>query len=327
MDKLVERFIKNKWALTKGAGQLSEYWHHSVEEIKAAKAEARKILGNPTRFQIIAEAKGLVKPEIIHESIPKILIFDIETAPLRAYVWRRFKENISLDQTISEWFMIAWSAKWLYDAEVMGEVLTPEEIEEENDKRLCESLWKLIDEADIVVAYNGVKFDVPKINTRFIINGMLPPKPYKIVDPMLTAKYKFAFSSNKMDNLATQLGIANKLDTDFNLWKKCMEGDKESLDYMLQYNKQDVKTLEEIYIKMLPWIKNHPNVQNYIDSNVPVCSHCGCKELTYIPGRYYYTNISKYKISRCNNCGAVIRDRNNLNITDHKSVPVMICPK
>jgi hypothetical protein len=27
----------------------------------------------------------------------KILLLDIETAPMKAYVWKRWKENISLD--------------------------------------------------------------------------------------------------------------------------------------------------------------------------------------------------------------------------------------
>ena len=43
---------------------------------------------------------------VYKEQFPKILIFDIETAPMRAYVWKRYKENISLEQTISESFML-----------------------------------------------------------------------------------------------------------------------------------------------------------------------------------------------------------------------------
>ena len=76
---------------------------------------------------------------------PRILIFDIETSPLKAYVWRRWKQNIHLDQTLSEWFMISWAAKWLDEPEVMGEVLTPEEILKEDDSRITLSVWKLVD--------------------------------------------------------------------------------------------------------------------------------------------------------------------------------------
>lgn len=52
---------------------------------------------------------------------------------MRAFVWKRWKENISLGQTISEWFMLCWSAKWLYSTEVYGESITPEDVLKEDD--------------------------------------------------------------------------------------------------------------------------------------------------------------------------------------------------
>lgn len=154
---------------------------------------------------------------------PKILIFDIETSPLKAYVWNLWKQNVHLDHILNEWFMICWSAKWLYSNEILGDVLTPEEAIEENDKRVCQSLWNLINEADIVVAHNGNRFDIPRMNARFIINGLNPTKPYYSVDTCLVAKKQFGFSSNKLDALATYFGFKHKLDTDFSLWKNVLK--------------------------------------------------------------------------------------------------------
>ena len=85
-----------------------------------------------------------------NKAFPKILLFDVETAPMRAYVWGRWKQNISLNETISEWYMLCWSAKWLYSNTVMHDKLTSVEAINQNDKRIVTNLWKLIDEADIV---------------------------------------------------------------------------------------------------------------------------------------------------------------------------------
>ena len=119
---------------------------------------------------------------------PKILLFDVETAPMRAYVWGRWKQNISLNETISEWYILCWSAKWLYSNTIMYDKLTSEEAINQNDKRIVTNLWKLVDEADIVIAYNGKKADIPWMNTRFIINGLKPPSPYYIIDSCEVAR-------------------------------------------------------------------------------------------------------------------------------------------
>jgi hypothetical protein len=70
----------------------------------------------------VVKAKNLAN---IGKYTPKILIFDIETAPIKAYVWKLWKTDVHLEQILNDWFCIAWSAKWLYSNEVMGDVLTP----------------------------------------------------------------------------------------------------------------------------------------------------------------------------------------------------------
>ena len=265
----------------------------------------------------IEQLREMVNKE---EKLPKILIFDIETAPMAAFVWRRYKENISLEQTISESFMLCWSAKWLYSEEVLGDCLTPEEAVKEDDRRIVNSLYNLVTEADVLVAYNGRNFDIPYMNQRFLHWQFPPYVPSHIVDPYETAKTVFRFSSNKMDAIATQLGLQNKMKTDFALWKGCMVGNKECLDYMLNYNKQDVVVLEEIYCKFLPWIKNHPNLSNYMEDK-RCCVKCTSKRIEKLD-RYFYTPSGKYELFRCKDCGAIFRGKKNLNT---ETVPFINC--
>lgn len=265
-----------------------------------------------TPVEIIKKAKSMYKNKVVNNNT-KILILDIETAPMKAYVWKRWKENIFLDQTISEWFILCWSAKWLGSDYTYYDSLNPEEIKAENDYRILSSLYKLLDECDIVIAHNGSHFDIPKINARLIVNGFNPPSPYKQIDTKDVAKRQFGFSSNKLDALATYFGIENKDETDFDLWKRCMEGDKEAMDYMIKYNIKDVAILEKVYMRLRPWIKNHPNISINASSGDLTCSCCGSNQLEEIEDKTYDTNISKFPVYRCKNCGAISRSRKSSN--------------
>jgi DNA polymerase III epsilon subunit-like protein len=172
-------------------------------------------------------------------------------------------------------------------------------------------MWHLLDQADIVIAHNGDNFDMPNLNTRFLFHGFPPPSYYKTIDTFKVAKAQFGFTHNNLDGIAKFLGIPGKSKTDFQLWKACMFGDEEALAYMLEYNKQDVIVEEAVYLKLRPYIRNHPNYNLYIDSENPVCPTCGGTHLTHV-GYYYYTPTGKYKDYRCDTCGALSRERKSV---------------
>lgn len=271
-----------------GSGKISKRYNVSVEDVM--------------------NARNIIHKEKNQKREVRILIFDIETSPMKAFVWRRWKQNIYLEQTISEWFMISWAAKWLGSQEVLSECLTPEEILEESDDRITKQLWSLMDQADIVIAHNGKRFDVPKMNSRFILAGLPPTSPYIQIDTKEVAAKQFGFSSNKLDALAGYFNIEHKDDTDFDLWKRCIAGDQEALDYMETYNRKDVLILEQVYLKLRPWIKNHPNIGLYLEEDNMVCPTCGSNHLVE-DNTFHYTSVNKYKVMRCVDCGAISRLR------------------
>lgn len=241
--------------------------------------------------------------------MPRILLLDIETSPLLAWVWGRWKQNVHLEQTEAESFILSWSAKWLMSAEIMSARLNGEETMLEDDSRILKPLWELINSADVLVGHYLNHFDNPRILSRFIINGFPPPNPYKTIDTKEVCSRQFGFSSNKLDALAGYFGFEKKLPTGFELWKRCMHGDDTALIELEIYNRHDVELLEEVYLKLRPWIRSHPNVGLYLESDVTVCSACGSKDMQYLPDEYYYTQVSKYPVFRCNSCGAITRGR------------------
>ena len=118
----------------------------------------------------------------------------------------------------------------------------------ENDSSLVKALWDLIDEADVVIAHNGDKFDMRKANARFVAHGLGPASPVKQVDTLKVARRYFMFNSNKLDHLGAHLGLGRKVDTGgFETWAGCMRGDMKFWKRMTKYAKQDV----DLYAKCI----------------------------------------------------------------------------
>lgn len=240
---------------------------------------------------------------------PKVLLFDLETAPLSAYVWRLWKQNVNPigGQLRSEWFLLTYSAKWLFEPEMISGKLTKEEVIAEDDYRLVQELWNLLNEADVVIAHYGKGFDIPMINGRFLKHGLKPPMPYKVIDTKLHASKQFALPSYKLDYLGEYLGLGNKIKTEFELWVNCLKGNEEALLKMSKYNDQDVYLLEDVYLAIRPYIQPHPNLGLYIEEDIECCPSCTSTNLSW-EGKYV-TTANTYNAFRCNDCGSVGRSR------------------
>ena len=296
IQRLVGEFLGRRYMLDMGKGKLAKYLKSDIESVLIAKKLAKKTI-----------SYGYINP-VTKSKLPKILIFDIETSPMISYHFGMWNINVSLDQVIENPIMLTWSAKWLFSPDVLCDRLTVDEVIDRDDSRISMSIWKLMNEADIIVAHYGDKFDIPTLNVRFLINGLDPVSTVTSIDTKAIASKNFRFPSNKLDALAIYFGFSKKLHTDFMLWRRCMEGSDDALAEMLTYNKRDVTLLEEVYLRLRPFAKGHPNVGLYLEATEPVCSHCGSSELHY--ESQYYTQTAKYDVYRCS-CGALSRVRSS----------------
>jgi DNA polymerase III epsilon subunit-like protein len=242
-------------------------------------------------------------------SKPKILLLDIETKPMLSWFWRLFDEQGGTAMLKEDSNIISWSAKWLDKPEIMYmDQRNAKDIEDE--KKLLQGIWKLLDECDVVIGHNSDRFDLKRLNARFIKYKMKPPSSYKKIDTLKIAKKFFDFASNKLEFLAKFLGCENKKLTKrkfagFELWKECMKGNKEAWKEMEKYNKQDVIVLQEVYKRLEPWDKSI-DFNVYSDDEEHVCS---CGSTSRKKNGWDYTKHLKYQRYACTNCGKESRDR------------------
>jgi DNA polymerase III epsilon subunit-like protein len=173
---------------------------------------------------------------------------------------------------------------------------------------MVKQVWELLNEADAVVHYNGNKFDMPTLNKEFILHELPPPDPYHQIDLLQVARKRFRFPSNKLDYVAKALGLGAKVKhVGHELWVKCMANDTAAWKQMERYNKQDVKLLEKLYKRLLPWIQNHPNHALYTDSERPECPNCGSHKV--VKKGTETTKVGQYQRYRCKDCHTPIRGR------------------
>jgi hypothetical protein len=227
-------------------------------------------------------------------SKPKILTLDIETAPATAYVWRVYDENIGYEQIIEPGRVLCWAARFLGEKEMHFR-------SEWDDGRyaMLSGARQLLGQADAIVTYNGDKFDIPKLNGEFVLEGIDPPPPPTSIDVIKTVR-QLGFTMNKLAHVGPLLQVGAKVKHEgFGLWAAVLEGEERALAKMERYNKQDVRLLERVYRKIRPFIRNHPHMG---DTDSAACGACGSKN-TQSRGTRRTKSFSIQRI-QCQTCGS-----------------------
>jgi hypothetical protein len=260
---------------------------------------------------------------------PKVLIFDIETAPILGHVWSLWENNVALNQVVADWHILSWSAKWLDDPPT--KIMYDDQSKEKNiadDKRLLQGIWNLLNEADVVITQNGKNFDQKKLNARFILNKMKPPGTFKHIDTKILASKHFGFTSNKLEYMTDKLctkykKLKHKEFPGHEMWVECLAGNPKAWAEMKKYNKYDVLALEELYHIMIPW-DNTINFNLYHDENTHVCK---CGSTSFHKNGFYYTSAGKFQKHKCKQCGAEHRDKTNLFSKEKRASLTMSTPR
>lgn len=209
--------------------------------------------------------------------------------------------------------MICFAAKW-------SDTKRVEFYSEHHDghDEMVGQAWRLWDEADAIVHFNGTNFDLPHLRREFLLSGLTPPSPVQEIDLLRVVRKHFRFTSNKLDHVSQQVGLSGKVSHEgHGLWTKCLAGDELAWKRMRKYNIGDVKLTEELYHRLLPWIDGHPH-EGLHSGDDGVCGRCGSAEIQ--PRGFSYTAVSKFQRYRCAGCGSWSRGKSAVSRIDERAV-------
>lgn len=225
---------------------------------------------------------------------------DLEISPTIATVWGLWNQNIGIHNIIGNSEVLCFAAKWHDKDETIFS-----SVEMTTKKRMLKEVYKLLEEADVVVTYNGDSFDLKILNKEFALQGWTAPSQYKSVDLLKVMKKRFRFTSNKLDYVAKMFKLGQKKqNATHEIWLNCMNPKsaeyKTSWNIMEEYNIQDIILLENLYTRVLGWIPNHPNHSAF--NNDHCCPNCSSTNLQR-RGKAL-TQAMTYQRYQCKDCGA-----------------------
>jgi hypothetical protein len=239
----------------------------------------------------------------------RTLIIDIETKPMVVHAWSLWGVNVGLNQIQEPSGILGFGYKWV------GEKGKPIWVGEHDDQAdMLSEAWLLLDEADVVVHFNGTSFDIPWLMREFAVAGMKPPSPFQQIDLKRAVKRSFRLESNSLQFTSQTLGLGSKVKhAGHSLWVRCMDGDPKAWAEMARYCVQDVALTEKLYHRVLPYIPSHPVVDF-----TGACPTCGSRRLQ--KRGTARTRLSEFQRWACQACGSWSRSAKRLDGADLRGV-------
>jgi len=214
----------------------------------------------------------------------KILIYDIETPRLRADVWWSGKQFINGNNIIDEPKIITVAWKWFGD----NKVHTKTWDEDHDDKELVQVFLEEYNKADVVVGVNNNNFDNRWINARAMKHGLHVNMFVKSLDLQKQMKRIARLPSYALKYLCKFFGVTMKLGHEgLLMWEMVQYGtpaqQKEYLKKMEVYNVGDIVSTEEVYVKMIPYMRHAAHLGVAVGNGKYSCPTCGeVDDLAYL---------------------------------------------
>jgi predicted PolB exonuclease-like 3'-5' exonuclease len=230
----------------------------------------------------------------------KRLYFDLETSPNIGFFWTAgHKLNIGYENIIKERAIICICYKWEGEKKVHS--LTWDK--NQCDKKLLTEFVKVANEADELVGHNGDAFDLPWVRTRCLFHRIDMFPTYTTIDTLKIARYKFNFNSNRLNYIASYLGIGKKIKTEFDLWKDIVLNKSETaLNKMVAYCKQDVILLENVHKELRVHDKPRTHFGVIGGKERGSCPECGSDKVNKQRVRVMASGTKQAQF-KCTSCG------------------------
>lgn len=233
----------------------------------------------------------------------KRLIYDIETSPNLAFIWRPGSNiSVSYHSIIKERKIICIC--WKYDDKDRVHSLTWDK--NQSDKAMLKQFVPILNTADEIIGHNGDRFDLPWIRGRCLYHRIECPNEYVSIDTLKHCRSQFNLNCNRLDYIGQYLKIGRKDDSGgMQGYKKIViDNNKSAMKKMVKYCKQDVLLLEELYNTIKPYIKHktHRAVREGLTKiECPECSSSN----THVHQTITRVTGAKTKKMHCNDCGKI----------------------
>lgn len=150
--------------------------------------------------------------------------------------------------------IISWCIKDSSTGKIHEDALTKKDVHSPGlDKRIIISLLDNFITYDRIVTWYGARFDVPYIRSRALTLGLKFPAYGEQfhTDAYDIAKRKLALHSNRLAVVCESLfGETQKTQIKYIHWLRALQGNKKSIDYILDHNRKDVDDLMRIWYKL-----------------------------------------------------------------------------
>ena len=254
----------------------------------------------------------------------KILIVDIETAPMLAYLYGMYDQSIGVEQVVAHKYILSIACKWAHE-DTIYYTDQRNRLDLEDDKPILEWLMPFFEEANIVVGQNSERFDIRTINARIEYHQMKRYSDFRQQDTKKIAKKNFDLPSYSLAYMGEYFQLKNRKTTHtkfsgFSLWREIvLNKNQEAFAEMEVYNKQDVLTTEELWKRLVKW-DDKVSYSVYSEDAMPKCD-CGCLDLR--KNGFRWKNKGKYQRYSCFDCGKPVIGKDNL-LTKLKKSEILV---
>lgn len=238
---------------------------------------------------------------------PKILYYDIETAPMLAWIWRPgFKISVSHTQLYDGMptGIICVCYKWAGEKKIHN---IDWGLKEQDSEKVVKEFDKIYQQADIAIGHNGDNFDAKHFNTQRMVNRLPPVSWIQSEDTLKQVRRHFNLPSNKLDYLAELLLGEGKAPMGFQDWIDIVEHKKrKALDKMVKYCKRDVLLLQGVEEIIAPYVDHKVHRGLLVGKDRDACPNCA-GEVSHKWG-IYTTKSGRFQRYKCTECGHVRKD-------------------
>lgn len=264
---------------------------------------------------------------------PKILFFDIETMPLKAFVWQPGKQFVGHSNLLPShemWDLICIQYCW--DNGDPVKVLRYDK--HGGTKGMLQKFDKLIAKADVCIGKNSDRFDIKMLNSLRMHHG-LPGNPdwHKYTDDLEKQMRKhFRLPSQSLDYISRLCGVGGKVSMSMKDWiaisnyreltdlsgalgtkeinavskhlfkqkaSEVKKEGKEALEKMCTYGAKDTDDTRILWHHLKEHFLPKFNVAKFIGEKI-ACVRCGSKNVHKNGTRY--SGKTKYQKYQCNEC-------------------------